>query len=162
MQHSPERELSTAQWLWHKFEGRLGTIPVGWDCTGRLAAAGPGLLGAAPGRGPPGRFCELGCASECPAGAADASPTVLGFVPLQRLTQVGTQVPTEAREGCRGIYMYQQQNTTENLVANTKQAAAAAAAQTKQQQKLSATVAAAAAATAAAAGPTLRWQHQQQ
>lgn len=66
----PEHELNTAQRLWHKFEGRLGTIPGGWDCTGRLAAAVPGLRGATLGRAPPDKFCGQGSASGSPADAA--------------------------------------------------------------------------------------------
>ena len=60
------------RWLWRKFEGRLGTILGGWDCTGRLAAAVPGLLGAASGRAPLDRFCGQGSASGSPVGAAGA------------------------------------------------------------------------------------------
>ena len=57
---SPVHEQSTAQSLLHRSEDRLGTRPVGWDCTRRLAAAGPGLLGVASGRAPPCRCCAQG------------------------------------------------------------------------------------------------------
>ena len=66
----PEHELSRLLWLLRRLGGKLGTSPRGWDCTGRLAAAVPGLPGAASGRAPPGRFCGQGSASESPASAA--------------------------------------------------------------------------------------------